>query len=228
MSKEAVKYKMQKTLSEIGRAGLHAISPDDFEYYACTFELINAFGNTEDIFHFPVMPNGIQVNRQSLVSVKRTGGGQLSQFSNSFVGRTISISGTFGRKFRLMLIDDGVNKLKDISQFDLKVKTGYGALKLLEKLIKKSQTLDDEYNLPRFLIFHNYTLNHNHIVEILNFGNSQSIENNMIWNYNIEMKMLADVTKWSGYDYGEKQLKNLLGMSSINNGINKIFEDISL
>ena len=230
MSKEIIRRKAQGVISNIGRAGLHALAPDDFEYYACTFELINYFGETEDIFHFPVMPNGIQIGRQSLVSIKKTGQGYLSQFSNSFAGRSISLSGTFGRKFRLLINNIGGKNLASggLQQFDLNVKTGYGALKLLERLVERSFELDPVYKMPRRLIFHNYTLNHNHVVEIINFQQSQSLENNMIWNYTLEMKMLADIKEWQNANSKKGHLKDLLAMAALNKSINNILDNVTI
>jgi len=231
MSVEVVKRKATEVIFEIGRGALHALAPDDFEYYACTFELINSKNIIEDIFHFPVMPSGISVARQSILTVKATGQSYLSQFNDCFVGKKISINGTFGRKFRLMVTKEvgqvaGTNS-KLFQNFDLKVKTGYGALKLLEKIIENSQILDED-NQPKFLLFYNHTYNQNNIVEVTNFTVSQSLENNMMWNYNIEITMLGDIDTIIGGIDSKKNLYNLLSMSVINKSVNKVFDNISL
>jgi len=198
MSVEVVRKKAQDTIFTLGRTALHAIAPDDFELYSNTFELIDSQGVIEDIFHFPVMPSGISVGRQSLVNIKKTGTAYISQFNDSFVGRNVNISGTFGRKFRLLItkgIGGNVNNLagdENIGAFDLNVKTGYGAVKLLERIIESSQKLDN-YGNPKLLIFYNPTINHNHVIEVINFQLQQSLENNMMWNWNIEMKSIANV-----------------------------------
>lgn len=231
MSVEVVRKKAQDTIFELGRAALHAIAPNDFELYACTFELIDSQGVIEDIFHFPVMPSGISVGRQSLVNIKKTGTAYMSQFNNSFVGRNISLSGTFGRKFRLLISKgEGSNlndKSKFFSNFDLNVKTGYGAVKLLEKIIESSQKLD-EYGNPKLLIFYNSTLNHNHVMEVLSFQLQQSIENNMMWNWSIEIKSVANVDDLLFNGDSRRHLVQLLAMSALNKVINKVFDNISL
>lgn len=228
---EQVKNSAISTISSLGRGALHALAPNDFEYYACTFELINSQGIIEEIFHFPVMPTEISDSRQSLVNTQKAGNSYISQFNDSFASSNISISGTFGRKFRLLLTK-GVGSSVDgkpslFKNFDLKVKTGYGALKLMEKLVKSSQSLD-EFGNPKILIFYNYSLNHNHVVEVMNFQQKQSLENNMLWNYSIEMKSLANVDDLFFGDNMKKHLVELLSTNAISKGINKMIGNISL
>lgn len=231
MSVEQVRNKAINTIREIGRAGLHAIAPDDFEYYACTFELIDSQGRIEDIFHFPVMPTEISVGRQSLVSIQKTGKAYMSQFNDSFVGRNINLGGTFGRRFRLLVSRGIGSNITDADNpasgyLDLNVKTGYGAVKLLEKIIESSQKLDS-YGNPKLLVFYNSTLNHNHLVEVLDFNLNQSMESNMMWNWNIQIKALADI---DGLIYNgdlRKHLNQLLAMSAINKSIGNIFKNVS-
>jgi hypothetical protein len=234
MSVEFVRRKAQDTIFEIGRGALHAIAPDDFELYACTFELIDSQGVIEDIFHFPVMPSGISVGRQSLVNIKKSGTAYMSQFNDSFVGRNVNLSGTFGKKFRLMISKGeganihekgGTGKL--FNNFDLNVKTGYGAVKLLERIIESSQKLDD-YGNPKLLVFYNSTINHNHVIEVLNFQLQQSLENNMMWNWSIEIKSVANVDDLLFNGNSKKHLIELLAVSTLNKVINKVFDNISL
>lgn len=231
MNVEVVKQKATNVIFELGRGALHAMAPDDFEFYACTFELINSQGIIENIFHFPVMPNSISVSRNALVNIRKTGTAYLSQFNDSFVGKNISITGTFGRKFRLLLtkgVGANIGSDSDFFQtFDLNVKTGYGALKLMEKMIESSQQLD-EYLQPKMLLFYNSALNQNHVVEVLQFQEQQSLESNMIWNYTLEMKMLAPVDEIIYLNGNKKHLYDLLAVSALNKSINKVFDNISL
>lgn len=233
MSVEVVRKKVQDTIFELGRGALHAIAPNDFEYYACTFELIDSQGTIEDIFHFPVMPSSMSVGRQSLVNIKKTGTSYISQFNDSFVGRNITLSGTFGRRFRLLItkgVGSNVNNStpdKFYQNFDLNVKTGYGSAKLLEKLIESSQQLDDFGN-PKLLIFYNSVINHNHVVEVLSFNMQQSLENNMMWNWSIEMKSLANVDTLIFSGNSKRNLVELLSLSALNKITNNIFNNISL
>ena len=113
--------------------------------------------------------------------------------------------------------------MKDI---DLKVKTGYGAMKNMEYLLDELYLLD-EYNMPRFLIFHNFAFNQSLLVEVISKNFSQSNENNMMWNYSIQLKGVADAKKLVlGKSY-KRKLKDLLSVSSMQFGINKIFSDLN-
>jgi hypothetical protein len=234
MSVESVKRAADNVIVELGRAALHSIAPSDFEYYACTFELLDSRGNIEDLFNFPVMPSAMSIGRKSLVSIKKTGLSYMSQFNDSFVGRDVGISGTFGRKFRLLLrngVDTNVNNLDSngqfFKQFDLNVKTGYGALKLLEKLVESSQKLDASGN-PKFLIFYNYVINHHHVVEVTDFQVTQSLENNMMWNWSLQMKSIANIDNIAFSGGLKKHLTELLAVSALNNSLNIIFSNITL
>jgi hypothetical protein len=225
MSVEIVKNKADGIARTLGRAALHALSPNDFEYYACSFELISHDFTVLDIFHFPVMPNGISINGQSLVSIKKTGRSYLSQFNDSFVGKTISINGTFGRKFRLLL---STTKGQDLTtgrggQFDLKVKTGYGALKLMENII--GQVYSVENRSPKLLIFNNMAFNQSLVVEVLSFNPTMSLENNMIWNYNLEMKAIGDANSIDLSNRSKGRLVDLLAADVINKTANDLFDD---
>ncbi len=226
MAADNIRNQALNVASTLGKAALHAIAPDDFEYYACTFELIDSEFNIEEIFHFPVLPSSMSISRQSLASVKKTGRSYLSQFSTSYVGRSISINGTFGRRFRLLTSNSrGGNILEDRQgQFDLKVKTGYGSLKLLEKIIESSYST--KKNNSKLLLFHNMAFNQSAVVEIMNFQVMQSQENNMIWNYSIEMKGLADADLLSVARTSGSRLVNLLSTDLGNRLANSLFENI--
>ena len=201
----------------MGRAGLHALAPDQFEYYMCSLELINSQGATVAFLNFPVMPNSISETESKIIDISKTNSGIVSMFNSSFVPRYISIQGTFGRKFRIL------SGLKDIPTGDktiisimngnlgfsmfgqeVKVKTGFGLVNLLRRIIAKSTETDD-YGMPYFLLFNNYALNSNYVVEIVQSSFTQSVENNMLWFYSLEMKAVAPaeavkrIKKWNDF-----------------------------
>lgn len=228
---ELVRKKAQDVIMTLGRSALHAMSPDDFEYYSCTLELVDSHGVIENILHFPVMPNSISINRTSLVNIKKSGLTYISQFQDTYVGQNISIAGTFGRKFRLLITNGIGGNINDnqnlLNYFDLKVKTGYGALKLLEKIIESSQKLDD-YGNPKILFLYNHSFNQNVVIEVLNFQVSQSLENNMIWNFSIDSKSLAPADSILFLGNFEKHLMKLLAVEALNKSINDIFSNINV
>lgn len=239
MTLENVRSKAQGIVLNQGRATLHSLAPDDFEYYACTLLLENSAGDMVKLFNFPVMPNSMSINKRPLVNIKKTARGYLDQFSTSFSGDTISMSGTFGRKFRLILQDE-IKKpnsrdlkvseedkifLKDT--FDAKVKTGYGALKLMEKIIYQSTKLDKN-GYPHRLYFLNYAFNEMFFVEVTNWSKQQSLENNIMWNYSIELKCLGIAkSKYMERNKGAK-ITTMLGNAAIQKSFNDTLNNLTL
>lgn len=222
MDQKTIIDKFKSAIISGGRATLHAIKPDEFEYYAFTFELLNSDSSVDRIFHFPVNPNSISINNQSLVSIRKTSQGFISQFNTSFVGKTISINGTFGRRFRLLLVRDGDDSLND-----LKLRTGYGATKIMEEVMNRLYELD-KFERPRFLIFHNYAFNQSLVVEILSYQMNQSNENNMMWNWSIEMKAIADSKNIYFSGDRKSDLRKLLADNVASKVVNNILGNISV
>jgi hypothetical protein len=230
MSVENVRRKVNEIALTEGRAALHAKNPNDFEYYALSFELVDSNFNSLKIFHFPVMPNAISISRPSPLNVKKTGHGYFTQYTDAFQAYTITLQGTFGRKFRLLIHKEETDKrLKD---YDLNVKTGYGVTKVLEDMILQSQeTVQQDVQTAgvenhKFLILYNLTFNQQFIVEVMNFQFTQSLENNTMWNYNLELKAMGDVRQLVGYD-SNKSLKNLLTNAKLNKQANTVFDNLT-
>lgn len=193
------------TVVELGKGALHATAPDNFEYYMCSFELFDSMHKSKGFLIFPVMPNNIMETKTNLKTVTKTVSETITLFNSSFAPRDISIQGTFGRKLRLLL---GVQEVSDIGAgagFSINIgntkitpliKTGYGVMKVMEDIIDTADTLDASQR-AHYLIFHNYALNTHYIVEVLQSSFSQSVENNMLWFYNIEMKAVAPASSLS-------------------------------
>ena len=196
----------------VGRAGLHVLGPDNFEYYMCAFKLVDSAGKTTAMLTFPVMPNNIIETQPALASVMKTNTGVVTQFNHTFNPIDISLQGTFGRKIRLILgqkeyvgeaagawqmaqkffnVIIGINM--GIGGTDILIKTGYGLTKMLMKMLKGAYELD-KYGSPQVLYFSNYSLNTSYIVEPLQRSFSQSVDNNMMWYYSLELKAVADAT----------------------------------
>lgn len=199
----------------IGKSGANALFPREFEYYLISFELVNSRGFTEDFFTFPVTPSSIKEGLVYLTNIRKTNTGVTVTKTDSFVPRDISISGNFGRQFKAMVnrnlvsftgialtalnggADGLVSNFKSQSGaeiissiFNREIKTGYGCLKVMETILRKSQERDP-YGLPYRLLFYNPALGNNYIVEPVNFSQSQQMENNAIWDYNLDMKAVA-------------------------------------
>ena len=227
---ESVQRKLQELVITSGRAAVHAQNPNDFEYYAMSFELVDSQFNSLKIFHMPVLPNAISIGRTSPLNIRKTGFGYFTQYSDVFQSYNITLQGTFGRKFRLLIHKEADDKrLKD---FDLNVKTGYGTTKILEDMILQSQEANN-VNVDnngkdnhKFLIFYNLTFNQQLVVEVIDMQFTQSLENNAMWNYSIVMKAVGDVTQLRGFD-NEKSLKNLLTNAKLNKQVNSVFNNLT-
>ncbi len=196
----------------IGKAGVHALFPNDFEFYMVILELVDSAGATVDFLAFPVSPEKIMYEDVKLSNVKKSLGGISVLNTETFVPKTIMLSGTFGRRLKLLLskpttsaenatrsIDAGVfenarqSGLEIKSQvFDPKIKTGYGAYKLLEGIVNKSSGLDLD-NEPFKLFLYNPTLNHSFLVNVDKLVASQDYASNMLWKYDLSLTAIAPV-----------------------------------
>lgn len=187
------------------RGVMHSMYPNDFEYYMMSFELINSKGVRENMLVFPVLPEEITQSVNTLSSVKKTSSAVVAMFNPTFVPYQISISGTFGKRLRILLgekeilgigfnIRSKVGKQsgsKPTSTWNTSIKTGYGVTKVLEGILEKSQSLDID-GKPYRLVFNNASFNNDTVVEINNYRFSQSARsNNGYWDYAIQMTAIA-------------------------------------
>lgn len=232
MARTDVVNRYKNLLSQIGRAGLHSAFPDDFEFYACSFELTDSKDQLIDSLVFPIMPESISTNKMFINNQKKTASGVVSMFDDSFVPFDINLSGNFGRKMRLLTSSGEVifSALRNFTKkrsgeykpraFNVNVKTGYGAIKRLEKILNDSHSIDDSGN-PVRLYFYNLSMNQQFLVECKNIRFDQNMQNNMIWNYNLTLKAIAPAFSVRGDE--NSSLVNILSSSVINSG----FETIS-
>ena len=188
--------------STMGKAALHALYPDEIEYYFCSLELLDSSGRTKGYMTFNIMPNNIMDSKTQIATVTKTNSGVVTLFNDSFNPRDISIQGNFGRKLRLVTGVQETGKISTIPFFggntgisfgqeNVIIKTGFGLTKMLEKILDSAWKLDDKQK-PHILIFSNYARNNSYVVEPLQMSFSQGVDNNMIWVYSIELKAVAD------------------------------------
>lgn len=182
-----------------GKIILNNLYPQEFEYYMMAFELEGDEG-ISDRFIFPVMPNNITISDSKNTTIRRTNSGTTILTDNSFTPKMISISGNFGRSLKLMFgnIEEKSGKLTSPGsrpEFDPNVKTGYGLIKRLERLYHKSTELAGQIgknnNRPYRVYFYNLSFDQRFLVEILEFKAIQSMDSNMIWNYNMTMRAVS-------------------------------------
>jgi hypothetical protein len=193
-------------LGEVGKAALNLQYPNEFELYVIALELTDQNFNTLKYFVFPIMPNGLDENIEQLVSVKKTMAGVSVLSSPTFNPTTISLNGSFGRSFKIVLGSDAQELLHSFTTstgavtgksilagaanfFDNRIKTGYGCIKILQDIIEQSQQVDEKG--IRHLILYNPALGNNYLVKAVNLRFNQSLDSNMIWNYNLQLKSIA-------------------------------------
>lgn len=225
----------------LGRAGLHALLPENFEYYMCSLELLDDNGNTKGFLMFPVMPSNVVETKTAIASVTKTNAGVVTLFNPTFVPRDISIQGTFGRKLRLltgsMEVDDNQKSwFNKAASGDLGfgmfgthflVKTGYGLIKMLEKMTDKLYELD-ENGKPYVMVFSNYALDTHYVVEVLQRSFSQDEQNNMLWYYNLEMKAIAPAAAVKSTKRQNKEYWKRVASGSIAKSISGILSDTAV
>lgn len=207
-----------KLLGLVGEIGMKAVSslyPNDFDYYMCALELTTSDKRTIDYLSFPINPDSISKVMPNRNNVKRSLGAVTVLSNPAFTPQEITISGSFGRGFKIittkepessvsdMSVNSGKYSLYSIGQkrsplsfnlgvFDVSVKTGYGLIKILEAMVDKSVGLDND-GKPCKLYFYNMALGESYLVTVAPGGLqlSQDLGKNMIWNYTLTMQIVS-------------------------------------
>lgn len=231
-------------IERLGRAGVHALFPNDFELYLITLELVDSVGATVDFLSFPVNPERLTHEDQKLTNIKKSLGGISALDTETFTPKIITMSGTFGRKFKLLLskpttseenaarssdggvfgniVQDGLQIKRQI--FDPKIKTGYGTLKILESIIDKSKGLDLN-NEPFRLYLYNPALGHSYLVKANKFTASQDRNSsNMLWKYDIMLTAIAPIENLR--DKSKEELSDSTDSDKLNKNGDKLSNDI--
>jgi hypothetical protein len=193
----------------IGRSLMHQLYPKDFEYYMIALELVDGAGNTIDYFAFPILPSAITKSETKRINIKKSFKSTLILTSTAYTPQDISIRGNFGRGFKIIIggkeVLNGLafnastkagvfelNQQVPVNQFSQFVKTGYGAIKLLQSIIHKSDGSDA--NGPYRLYMYNFALGESYLVvapnKALTLEQNES-NMNMIWNYNLNLTTIA-------------------------------------
>lgn len=227
------------------QAALNALYPNDFEYYMMAFELVDPTDKTIDYFVFPIMPSAFSDNIVSPTTVTNTMGGVSVTSNSSFSPHDVMMQGNFGRKFKILTgggqdsIHPAVAMYSTSSgAFDqaafipsmrgkfikalsnTRVKTGYGAFKILEGICAKSKA--DLNGKPNRLYMYNPALGANYMVKVMNFKASMSGANNMIWGYELTLKAVAPLEAIVGIGKKKDSLAGALTSSVVQNTANKV------
>lgn len=218
----------------VSRAALHTISPDNYEYYMCSLELIDCSGNQVGFISFVVMPNNITETTTPIQSQTKTNSGLVTLFNDSFAPVNISLQGTFGRKFKIVTEIENPNEKSNnffsgnfgkIRGVDVALKSGYGLTRVLKYILQKANELDN-YQRPYILLFNNYAFNSSYVVDVMNYSFNQSIENNMLWFYEIQLKAIAPGNAVrSSKQINSKSLRSI-SSNAIAQGITNVINDV--
>ena len=205
MANDLIKDRLVSLTNTIGKSGVSSLFPNDIELYFFALELVSN-GKILEYFVFPVNPQSIKESNTPLMNVKRTAGGITTLSTQTFVPTDITFSGNFGRNFKFLvnsqLISFSSLSFGDLSnitannisqQFSPTIKSGYGCMKILERIVNKANQINKETGQPSQLYLYNLALGNNYLVKPVNVTFSQDLNSNMIWNYTLSLKSLARI-----------------------------------
>lgn len=227
----------------IGKNAMNVKYPKEFELYLCALELTNEVGKTLRYFIFPIMPSTLEELKPKITNVKKTLAGVTTLKTPTFIPTDITLSGNFGRKFKVLLGTDYVDLIssfKDSSDkvtgnsvgaglkevFDDRIKTGYGCTKILEDIVDESNAIGDDGQL-RKLIFHNPALGNSYYVVASNLRISQSEQTNMIWNYSLQLKSIAPLDSLRTKAEQESASKRLNVTGYVQKKVDKVINGVT-
>lgn len=242
----------KSTLKNLGRSMMATQFPNDFEVYMCSLELTDSKDNTIDVFTFPISPESIDKSEPKRTTVVNTAGGITVLTSPVFTPQSISIKGNFGRTFKILLsgsdsvsltgaafsISAGKRYLYQLQgkstsslkmpSFDVGIKTGYGCIKILQSIVDKSNGVDS-LGFPMKLYFYNMAFGESYLVTIPPRGItfSQNVSKNMIWEYNLEMTVIAPMEAVLGTKGAKGSLVSACASNVIQKGVNEFASSLS-
>lgn len=213
----------------VGLQAIATMMPHEFEWYMIALELATADNKTIDYLTFPIMPNSLSKVEQNRTSIKKSLSGVTVLQNSALPLGEIVLQGNFGRGFKnLVGINNDIsagalaysmkagkydlyslqegnnNKIPKVKTFNTAVKTGYGVIKMLQAILSKSVGHDNQ-GRPFRLFFYNMAFGESYQVVVPPNGMRfyQDISNNMIWNYDLRLTVVApldavvkDSRKW--------------------------------
>lgn len=247
---------INEAMQLVKNIGLQAIAtamPHEFEWYMVALELATADNKTIDYLTFPIMPNSLSKVEQNRTSIKKSLSGVTVLQNSALPLGEIVLQGNFGRGFKnlvgvnndvsigamaysmkagkydLYSLQEGSgNKIPKVKTFNTAVKTGYGVVKMLQAMLSKSVGHDNQ-GRPFRLFFYNMAFGESYQVVVPSNGMRfyQDLSNNMIWNYDLRLTIVApldavvkDSRKWKqlavsaikgSVDIVSTEVKNVVG-----------------
>lgn len=232
-------------VSQLGKAALHALYPNEFEYYSLSLELVDFLGRTVDYFTFPVLPSNIEENVRELTNVRKTMTGINVLKNPTFTPSQITISGDFGKMFKVIVNGqsiqfaglsisqghftiDPLSAVRTFTQFSSFAKTGYGCVKVVEAMKQKSKQLDTNSKKPYSLYLYNPILGNNYQVEFDSFKMGQNDKtNNMIHRYTMQFTSVAPLDTLLSRAANLKSAIKNLAFSNLQKSANQVAKNLS-
>lgn len=240
-------------LTTVGKNAMNMKYPKEFELYVIAFELVDEMFNTLKYFIFPVNPSSMEEVIPQLTNVKKTLGGITVLKNPSFVPTDITLSGSFGRGFKVLLGESyedfahsfqqriGTDSVTGQGQFattkqsigngvgelfDERIKTGYGCIKILEEIVQESKRIGTD-GLQRRLIFHNPALGNSYVVTAGTLRLHQDEQKNMVWNYNLPIKSVLPLESLYSAKKQESMAKQLNVTNYVQKRVNGLVHTLS-
>lgn len=246
------KQTFRDQLAASGRAALSAIFPRDIEYYMVALELTTFEGDTIDYFSFPVMPSALSKVENERTSIYHTLNGTTIINSDSFVPKDLTISGDFGRAFKLVIgnvgedivrfrgvrfsnnngvyYSDEVNapQVNRVPDLNFGIKSGYGCIKILQSIIDRAKGHDN--GNPFRLYFYNPALGESYLVVPTKtpLTVTQNEAKNMIWSYTLNLAIVAPLDRIE-FGAGEKRksLTAALATARVQESVNAVASSVT-
>lgn len=234
MSKRSVQNTANDLIRTLGRATAHYLFPNDIDFYFVAFELVDSNDRTVQYFAFPVNPQSIIFQDSEITKIQRTVGGITTLKTTTFDPKSYTLQGEFGRNWKVIVngspfsfgalnFDNLGFNLRELRlgspELSIEVKSGYGCVKLMEKIIKSAKNLDENGN-PYKLFFYNTSLNHQYLIEPQDFTFSQNLQKNMIWQYSVRFNCIGRIEDLA-FNSGDT-LATSLSIASINRVANSV------
>lgn len=216
---------------------LNSLYPREFELYMLSLELTTFDDSPIDYLTFPVNPDSMTKIEPKVKEIDRSYGAVVVTKTDFFVPQDLVIRGNFGKSFKFLNRQDSaagiVNMFKGMvpkleGEMSRYWKSGYGCLKVLQSIVQDSDKMDN--GRPRRLYLHNFMLGESYLVEVLNFQIDNNVQRNMIWEYELRLKILSpiNVLQLSNSERIKSSLSNQvqnLG-NSVSKGIKNILSGV--
>lgn len=220
---------------------MSSLYPSEFEAYMLAFELCDSMGNTLDFFTFPIMPNELSIDENIPVKTDVTFGGVSSVSSNIYIPKKISLRGSFGRKFKVLLRDGayvppiagkevlerdyGIGGIKnEVLHLSRYLKTGFGCFKVLQSICNQSVAIDEVTGECNRLYMYNLAYGESYLVKVINFKGRQDISSNGLWNYDLSLEAVCPLhlDKKAALKAKAKMYAMMAGQAALNSALGGI------